>query len=220
LLDDLDKVLEKRGHRFCRYADDCNIYVQSERAGQRVMNLVTRFLERKLRLKVNESKSAVARPSTRKFLGQQVMGGRGNAYLGIHPKSLLRAKERVRQITSRSRGVKLAQVMEELRGFTHGWVAYHRYADCLALLGALDEWIQRRLRCFIWKQWKTWRNRAIQMMKYGASRRLAYGAACNQRAGPWLSSGTWAMQNALTSARLAQWGYSSLRWRYIALAST
>jgi RNA-directed DNA polymerase len=219
LLDDLDKLLERRGHRFCRYADDCNIYVQSERAGQRVMASVTDFLERKLKLKVNRSKSAVAKPKARKFLGQRILGGRENTYLGVHPKSVLRAKRRIRQTTRRNRGVSLGRVLSELGSFTDGWVAYHRYARCSTLLQSLDEWIRRRLRVYVWKQWKTWRHRAEQMRRAGVPRFLAYGVAINN-AGPWRSAGTPAMTRALTNARLSSLGFASLAERYVALKST
>lgn len=216
LLDDLDKELEKRGHRFCRYADDCNIYVQSERAGNRIMDCVTRFLERKLKLRVNKSKSAVARPKARKFLGQRVLGGRDHTYLGVHPKSVLRAKKRIRQTTKRNRGVSLGQILRELAWFTNGWVAYHRHARCSELLKRLDEWIRRRIRVYIWKQWKTWRNRAEQMRKAGVPRILAYGVAHNNE-GPWKSAGTPAMTRAVTNARLNNMGFHSLHERYVAL---
>jgi RNA-directed DNA polymerase len=219
LLDDLDKMLESRGHRFCRYADDCNIYVKSERAGQRVMASVTDFLERKLKLKVNKAKSAVDRPKARKFLGQRVLGGREHTYLGIHPKSVLRAKKKARLITKRNRGVSLGQVLQELGRFTDGWVAYHRHARCASLLQSLDEWLRRRLRCYIWKQWKTWRNRAEQMRKHGVGRFLAYGVAHNNE-GPWKSAGTPAMTRAMTNVRLASLGFRSLHERYKALASS
>jgi len=122
LLDDLDKVLERRGLRFCRYADDCNIYVKSRRAGERVMASLVAFLERKLHLKVNAAKSAVARPRERKFLGQRILSGGENTYLGVHPKSVKRLEDKVRQITRRNRGVKFAQVITELRAVTMGWV--------------------------------------------------------------------------------------------------
>jgi len=219
LLDDLDKELERRGHLFCRYADDCNIYVQSERAGQRVMASVTEFLEKKLKLRVNKSKSAVARPKARKFLGQRVLGGRDNTYLGVHPESLERAKKKIRLITKRNRGVSFEQVLRELASFTDGWVVYHRYAKAATHMKELDEWIRRRLRSFQWKQWKTWRNRAEQMRKAGVGRFLAYGVAHNNE-GPWKSAGTPAMTKALTNARLVAMGFHSLHDRFVALAST
>jgi RNA-directed DNA polymerase len=219
LLDDLDKMLEGRGHRFCRYADDCNIYVKSERAGQRVMASVTDFLERKLKLKVNRAKSAVARPRLRKFLGQRVLSGKAHTYLGIHPKSVLRAKKRMRLITKRNRGVSLGRVLRELGSFTDGWVAYHRHARCSRLLKSLDEWLRRRLRCYLWKQWKTPRHRAQEMVKAGVGRFLAYGVAYNNK-GPWKSAGTPAMTRAVTNERLRSLGFHSLHARYKALASS
>jgi RNA-directed DNA polymerase len=216
LLDDLDKMLEQRGHRFCRYADDCNIYVRSERAGQRVMESVTGFLERKLKLRVNKDKSAVARPKERKFLGQRVLGGRDNTYLGIHPKSVLRAKKRIRQTTKRNRGVSLEQVLGEINSFIRGWIGYHRHTRCSKLLKSLDEWLRRRIRVYIWKQWKTWRNRAEQMCKLGVPRILAYGVASNND-GPWKSAGTPAMTKAFPNARLSQMGLCSLHEIYVTL---
>jgi len=215
LLDDLDKMLELRGHRFCRYADDCNIYVRSERAGQRVMESVTGFLERKLKLRVNKDKSAVARPKARKFLGQRVLGGRDNTFLGIHPKSVLRAKKRIRKTTKRNRGVSLGQVLRELAWFTDGWVTYHRHARC-KLLQSLDEMIRRRLRSYIWKQWKNWRNRAEQMRKLGVPRVQAYGVAHNNE-GPWKSADLPAMKIAFTKVRLGEMGFHSLHEKYVAL---
>ena len=188
LLDDLDKMLESRGLRFCRYADDCNIYVKSERAGQRVMASVTNFLERKLKLKVNKSKSAVAKPQARKFLGQRVLGGKTNTYLGIHPKSVLRAKKKARLITKRNRGVSFDRVLRELASFTDGWVTYHRRTRCSKLLLGLDEWLRRRLRCYLGKQWKHPKNRGKQMRKLGVGRWLAFGVAYNNE-GPWKSAG-------------------------------
>jgi len=151
LLDDLDQELERRGHRFCRYADDCNIYVRTQKAGERVMASVTRFLEERLRLRVNREKSAVAAVQERQFLGYRILlGGR----LGIAPRSLERAKERVRQITRRSRGVSLAQTIGELNSYLAGWVTYFRYAECRRHLQRLDEWIRRKLRCVRLKQRK------------------------------------------------------------------
>jgi RNA-directed DNA polymerase len=216
LLDDLDKMLEQRSHRFCRYADDCNIYVQSERAGQRVMESVTAYLERKLKLRVNKDKSAVARPQARKFLGQRVLSGGTRTYLGIHPKGVLRAKKRIRLTTQRNRGTSLEQVLRELGQFTNGWVNYHRYTRCSTLLKQMDEWIRHRLRAYIWKQWKTWRNRGAQMRKLGVPRFLAYGVAYNNE-GPWKSAGTPAMTRAFPNVRLKEMGFRSLHERYVKL---
>src|SRR5580700_690361 len=150
-LDALDQELERRGHRFCRYADDCNIYVQSLTAGQRVMESVVQFLEEKLRLRVNRDKSAVAKVGERKFLGHRLLL---NGKLGISPKSVQRAKERIRQITRRNRGVSFPQVIVDLNSFLVGWLNYYRYAACRFELQCLDEWIRGKLRCYRLKQRK------------------------------------------------------------------
>jgi RNA-directed DNA polymerase len=144
LLDDLDKELERRGHRFCRYADDCNIYVRSQAAGERVMASVSAFLEGKLRLKVNRQKSAVAPVGERQFLGHR-LGREGS--LGIAPKSLARAKDRLRQITRRNRGTSLERMITEANAFTTGWVTYFRHAQCQSALRDLDGWLRHKLRC-------------------------------------------------------------------------
>jgi RNA-directed DNA polymerase len=151
LLDDLDRLLDSRGHRFCRYADDCNIYVRSLAAGQRVMESVVRFLEGKLKLRVNPRKERRRSRRERKFLGHRLLL---NGKLGISPKSIDRAKEKIRQITSRSRGVTLAQVIVELNLFLTGWLNYYRFAACRAELIRMDEWTRRKLRCYRLKQHK------------------------------------------------------------------
>jgi len=144
LLDDLDKELERRGHCFCRYADDCNIYVRSKAAGERVLASLTQFLEGTLRLRVNRDKSAVAYIEERKFLGYRLLSG---GRLGIAPKSLDRAKERIRQITRRNRGVSVGQMTSELNSFLTGWVTYYRHAACKTHLIEMDGWLRRKLRC-------------------------------------------------------------------------
>lgn len=218
LLDELDRELERRGHRFCRYADDCNIYVQSQRAGERVMASITRFLEKKLRLKVNREKSAVARPWQRKFLGYRILGRKEKARLGIAPKSLQRAKETIRRITKRNRGVSFGRVLAELRTFTDGWVAYFWRARTPSVFQALDEWTRRRLRCYQWKQWKRPRRRARELRKAGVGRYLAYGVAYDGP-GLWRAAGCPALTRALPNAKLRQMGYHSLYERYLTLAS-
>lgn len=213
LLDELDKELERRGHRFCRYADDCNIYVRSLRAGERVMATVTRFLEQKLCLRVNRAKSAVARPSQRKFLGYRVLRRGEKARLGIAPKSLQRARKTIRRLTKRNRGVSLRRVLEELRRFTDGWVAYFWRARTPSVFQQIDEWTRRRLRCYQWKQWKTPRNRAQNLVKEGIGPWLAWGIACKNY-GPWRVAKSTAMNRALPNARLKEMGYHSLYERY------
>ena len=218
LLDDLDKILELRGLRFCRYADDAHIYVRSRRAGERVMASLIGFLERKLHLKVNMEKSAVARPRQRKFLGQRVLSGGANTYLGVHPKSVKRLEDKVRQITGRNRGVKFDLVLSELRSAAMGWVNYHQHTRCANALKRLDEWIRRRLRCYLWKQWKRPKARARNLHKLGADRWLAYGSAYNGH-GAWAIAGSPGMTTTITNQFLKDKGFESLYERYKSLAS-
>src|SRR5664279_4523198 len=149
VLDELDRELERRQHRFVRYADDCNIYVASERAGKRVMYSVTGFIRRRLKLKVNELKSAVARPQQRKFLGFSFTGG---AKRRIAPTALLRCKRRVRELTRRTRGISVEQMTKELASYLRGWKGYFGYSQTPSVLQRMDQWIRRRLRSVIWKQ--------------------------------------------------------------------
>jgi RNA-directed DNA polymerase len=168
LLDDLDKELERRGHRFCRYADDCNIYVRSQAAGERVMASVTSFLEDKLRLKVNRQKSAVAPVGERQFLGHRL--GRGGT-LGIGRKSLARAKDRLREITRRNRGdCPLERMIEQANRFTVGWVTYYRHAQCKSALRDLDGWLRRKLRCVELKRCKLVRTMVRFLIGNGVTR--------------------------------------------------
>ncbi len=153
VLDELDRELECRQHRFVRYADDCNIYVASERAGKRVMRSVTGFLTRRLKLKVNEAKSAVARPQERKFLGFSFTCG-AKPKRRVAPKALLRCKQRVRELTRRTRGISLEQMTKELASYLRGWKSYFGFSQTPSVLRRLEEWIRRRLRSVIWKQWK------------------------------------------------------------------
>ncbi|HEV2696881.1 MAG TPA: group II intron reverse transcriptase/maturase [Terriglobales bacterium] len=210
LLDDLDQLLESRGHRFCRYADDCNIYVQSLVAGQRVMESVTRFLEGKLKLKVNRDKSAVAPVGERKFLGYRLLL---NGKLGISPKSVKRAKERIREITRRNRGVSFAQVIQELKSFITGWVIYYRLAACRAELQSLDEWIRRKLRCYRLKQCKRGKTVAKFLQQLGVRPSPAYRVVSSGR-GWWRLSRTRSVQTAMSTEWLASQGLVSLVVKY------
>jgi RNA-directed DNA polymerase len=151
LLDDLDRELERRGHKFCRYVDDCNIYVQSLAAGERVLASVTRYLEEHLKLRVNRSKSAAAPVGERKFLGHRLLA---DGTQTIAPKSLERARDRIRKITRRNRGVSFEQLVRELNSFLRGWVAYFRYAKAKSVLSQLGSWVRRKLRCVRLKQRK------------------------------------------------------------------
>jgi RNA-directed DNA polymerase len=213
LLDDLDQELERRGHRFCRYADDCNIYVRSLAAGQRVMQSVTQFLEGKLRLRVNREKSAVAPVGERKFLGHRLLL---NGKLGLAPKSIKRAKEKIRQITRRNRGVSLAQVIVELNLFLVGWINYYRYAACRFELQRLDEWIRRKLRCYRLKQCKRGGTIAKLLQRLGASPSLAHRVASSGK-GWWRLSLTRAVHQAMSQEWFATQGLISVADKYDAL---
>ncbi|WP_180730874.1 group II intron reverse transcriptase/maturase [Paraburkholderia sp. PGU19] len=172
MLDDLDKLLEQRGLRFVRYADDCNVYVRSERAGQRVMIGLKAFLTGKLKLTVNEAKSAVAPPHTRKFLGF-TFSSREQVKRRIAPKALTRFKERIRELTQRTRGISVDQMIGTLKRYLTGWRGYFGFCETPSVLKRLDEWIRRRIRCFFWKQWKRGRTRFKELTARGVSRDLA-----------------------------------------------
>lgn len=217
LLDEWDKELERRGHRFCRYADDCTIYVQSERAGERILVSMRRWLRRVLRLRVNEGKSAVGRPNARPFLGYRIIGG-ATARLSIAPASLARAKATIRRLTRRNRGVSLERVLAELGTFTDGWVGYYWAARTPSVFAELDGWIRRRLRCYQWKQWKTAHRRARELRKAGVGRFLAWGTAYDGP-GLWRAAGSPALTQALRNVTLARRGYRSLLVRYQSLAA-
>lgn len=213
LLDDLDQELERRGHYFCRYADDCNIYVRSLAAGQRVMESVVRFLEGKLRLRVNREKSAVAPVGERKFLGHRLLL---NGKLGISPKSVQRAKEKIRQITRRSRGDSFAQVIADLNRFLVGWLNYYRLAACRFELQCLDEWVRRKLRCYRLKQRKRGKSVADFLRQLGAPARQAARIGSSGK-GWWRLSNSPPVKRALSNEWFSQQGLVSLVLRYDAL---
>ena len=208
LLDELDRELEARGHRFVRYADDCNIYVRSERAGQRVMEGVKRFLTRKLRLKVNESKSAVARPKDRKFLGFSFTWGE-SAKRRIAPSAVLRFKERIRELTGRTRGISIEQMIEELRSYMIGWRGYFGFCETPSILDDLDRWTRRRLRCVMWKQWKRGRVRFRELRQMGIGKALAARTAGSAH-GPWRLSNSKALNVAMPNALFSSLGLPAL----------
>jgi len=217
LLDDLDKELERRGHRFCRYADDCNIYVQSRRAGQRVMSSLTCWLEAKLKLKVNQAKSAVDRPFRRSFLGLSVCRRNRGVALSISRKSRKRFEQKVREITRRNRGRSLATILKELATYTDGWVVYYCLARTPSVFEDYDEWLRHRVRCYIWKQWKWPKKRYRELRKAGVEHSEARKTACGHR-GLWAASFSPAVNRALPNDVLRRMGYHSLLERYKALA--
>jgi group II intron reverse transcriptase/maturase len=187
LLDELDKELEGRGHKFCRYADDCNIYVRSERAGKRVLDSIERFLAKRLRLKVNRHKTAVARPQDRKFLGFSFTSGR-KLKIKLSDKALKSAKYRIKQITRRSRGINLQQVIKELNVYIRGWIGYYRLIETPTILRDLDSWIRRRLRCFVMKKWINNSHTRYQGLRALGVSGTNAGPVAASRKGPWAIS--------------------------------
>src|SRR6516164_8516984 len=175
VLDDLDKELARRGHRFCRYADDCNIYVRSRRAGERVMASVSRFLTNRLQLKVNEAKSAVARPEARTFLGFSIAND--GSERRIAPKALDRFRERIREHTGRTRGLSLPQIIEDLAPYLIGWRGYFGFCQTPRVLAILEAWTRRRLRSYLWWQWGNGKNRFRELRRRGVSEFKAAVAA-------------------------------------------
>src|SRR5881409_983813 len=183
VLDEFDRELERREHRFVRYADDCNIYVRSERAGQRVMKSITQFITQKLKLKVNESKSAVARPQERKFLGFSFTDG-PEIKRAIAPKALERFKHRIREVTLRAKGVSLETTIAELASYLRGWRNYFGFCETPYVLIQLTRWVRLRLRAAMWRQWKTPRRRRAALLAHGVSQWAAKNTAGSGR-GPW-----------------------------------
>jgi RNA-directed DNA polymerase len=194
VLDDLDKDLTRRGHRFCRYADDCNIYVRSRRAGDRVMTSVSRYLTQQLRLKVNEAKSAVARPEERKFLGFSISND--GSERRIAPKALDKFKAKIRDLTCRTRGLSLQQIVDDLVPYLLGWRGYFGFCQTPRVLTNLEAWIRRRLRMYLWRQWSNGPNRFKELRRRGVPKFHA-AVAAGSPTGFWRMSGHPAVQQAL-----------------------
>ncbi|MCK4374681.1 MAG: group II intron reverse transcriptase/maturase [Candidatus Brocadiae bacterium] len=211
LLDDLDKELERRGQRFCRYADDCNIYVRSRRAGQRVMASIEQFITRKLKLKVNLAKSAVARPWERKFLGFTFTANR-RPKRRIAPKALARFSQKVRELTRRTRGISVETMVRQLATYLRGWRGYFGFCQTPSVLRNLDSWIRRRLRCFQWKQWKRGRRRFAALRRMGVGKDLAAQTAGSSH-GPWRISRSPALSYAMPGAFWERLGLPRLQAR-------
>lgn len=212
-LDDLDKELEKRGHAFVRYADDCNIYVRSERAGERVLGSVRKLLTEKLKLKVNESKSAVDCPWKRKFLGFSFYKVRGKIGIRIHPKSIQKCKKTIRRITNRNHSRNFEKRLQNLEAATRGWVNYFGVADAKGLMEELDMWTRRRLRACLWKQWKRIKTKHENLVKLGVNEGKAREWA-NSRKGHWRVAGSFILSTTLTNQFLEDSGYKSLVKQY------
>ena len=212
MLDELDKELEKRGHKFCRYADDCNIYVRSRKAGERVMESITHYIEEVLKLKINRNKSAVDKPSKRKFLGFSFYIKKGIARNFIHRKPVERFKKRVKEITSRSNGKSMEWRREALNYLITGWLNYFRIADMKATAKELDQWIRRRIRMCYWKQWKRIGTKHDNLVKLGTDNRKAWEFA-NTRKGYWRISNSFILSTTLTNKYLQEQGFLSLTQR-------
>ena len=218
MLDDLDKELEKRGHRFARYADDCNIYVKTPRAGERVMASVREFVEKKLKLKVNEKKSKVDRPWKVKFLGLTFTWEK-KPRIRIAPKALERFKERIRELTQRSKGISMERRLGELNTYLRGWIGYFRLADTESVIQDLDKWIRRRLRMCMLKQWKKPKTKYKNLVALGVNPEEARKLA-GSRKGYWHLSKTPQMTKALDSAYWHRQGLLSLVTMYRLLRVT
>jgi RNA-directed DNA polymerase len=208
MLDVLDKELEKRGHRFVRYADDCNIYVRSQKAGERVMAGIETFLAKRLKLRVNKAKSAVGKPSARKFLGFSYTGGKAPRRR-IAPQALHRFKSRARELTWRTRGASLPQIVKELSVYLIGWRGYFGFCETPSTLRKLDAWTRRRLRAIAWKQWRRGRTRYAELRRRGVGRDLAACSAGSPH-GPWRLSNSPALAIALPNAFFDSLGLASL----------
>jgi RNA-directed DNA polymerase len=208
VLDELDRELERREHRFVRYADDSNIYVRSRRAGERVMTSISKFITSKLKLKVNDEKSAVARPVERKFLGFSFTWNR-EPKRRISPKAIARFKQRVRELTRRTRGVSVEMMVTQLSRYLIGWRGYFSFCQTPSVLRSLEQWVRRRLRSVVWKQWKRGSVRFAELTKRGLGKDLAASTAGSAH-GPWRLSNSPALAIALPNTYLASLGLPSL----------
>lgn len=213
LLDKLDVELEERGHRFVRYADDCNIYVRSQRAGLRVLSSITKYLEKNLKLKVNKSKSAVAEVMKRKFLGYSFYYSKGDVRFRVHDKSFERLKTKLKEATNRNKSMNFKDRIKKVNEIIVGWVNYYRLADMKERLKQLDQWLRRRLRACIWKTWKKVKTRYRNLVKLGISNGKAWEYA-NTRKGYWRIAGSWIMTKTITNQRLVNYGLKTLSSQY------
>jgi len=216
LLDEWDRELERRGHRFVRYADDGNVYVRSQAAGERVLTSLERWLTQRLRLHVNRAKSAVARPWTRKFLGYSVTWER-TARLRVSPAAVARLKTKLRSLLRAGRGRRLADTIQELNLATRGWVVYFRLAEVRVTFEDLDKWLRRKLRCIVWRQWKRPPTRYRELRRHGLDQARARASAANGR-GPWWNAGASHMHAAVPTAMLRRLGLVSLLTEHQRLA--
>ena len=215
-----DRELERRGHKFVRYADDVNIYVRSQRAAERTLASSRKYLEVKLKLKVNETKSTAGSPMKLKFLGFALRRtDEEQSGIRVHEKSMERFKDKIREVTRRNQGESVEWMLSHLRQYTIGWIGYYAIADMKIFMRKTNAWIHRRIRAYIWKQWKRIRTRSINLQKLG----IPKGKACewaNTRKGYWRIAGSWILQRSLTNRRIAEMGYDDILLRYNALHSS
>ncbi|MFZ4779747.1 MAG: reverse transcriptase domain-containing protein [Terrimicrobiaceae bacterium] len=212
MLTDLDRELEERGHKFVRYADDCNIYVKTERAGERVLKSVKQYLEKKLKLKVNPKKSKVERATRAKFLGFSFWKRKGEVFIRLANRTKERFAEKIRRLTKRTRSGKMEDIVSEINRYTRGWIGYFRLATTPSVYQGLDEWIRRRLRQMQWKRWKRGTTRYRELVKLGVPReRAALGAGGTS---PWRMSHSPIIHEALNNAYWRSTGLESITERY------
>jgi group II intron reverse transcriptase/maturase len=213
-----DRLLEERGHKFVRYADDCNIYLKSRRAAERVMENSIEFLEgKKMKLRVNRAKSRVGSPVKLKFLGFALYTrSDGTKGVRIHPKSVKRFKAKVKEITKRNRGRNFDRIVFQLKRYTDGWIMYYGIADMKMLMGELNQWIRRRLRMYIWKQWKKISAKFRNLQKLGVTKQQAWEWA-NTRKSYWHTSKSWILGTTITNNRLERRGYADISKKYEAV---
>ena len=209
LLTELDQELERRGHRFCRYADDCQIYVRSQRAGERVLGGLSDYLEKRLKLRVNQSKSAVSRPSKRKFLGYSVYKSQGRIKLRAATMSIRRFTKKLRHLLRGARGRNLGRTIDQLNPILRGWAYYFSLSESMRPLKDIDGWVRHRLRCILWRQWKRPYTRAVNLMKAGLGEEQAWRSATNGR-GAWWNSGASHMNLAFPKAFFDHLGLVSI----------
>jgi len=213
-----DRMLEGRGHKFVRYADDCNIYVKSRRAAERVMASCTKYLEGKLKLKVNQAKSRVGSPLKLKFLGFSLYRGKNGTRIRVHAKSISRLKSKLREITRRNRGVSVGVILMRVKQYARGWLGYFSIADMRSAMRDVSQWLRRRIRMYIWKQWKRVRTRFARLQELGATKQKAWEWA-NTRKGYWRTAGSWILTTTLTNDRLVKLGFYDLSKHYEELHS-
>jgi group II intron reverse transcriptase/maturase len=212
MLDDLDKELEKRGHKFVRYADDCNIYVKTQRAGERVMESVREFVEKKLKLKVNQKKSKVDRAERVKFLGFSFYKYKGKMLIRVANRSLERFRDKLRRLTKRTRSGKLEDIIQEINTYIVGWIGYYRQANTASVYEKLDGWIRRRLRQMIWKRWKRGTTRFRELVRLGVPKWWAQEGAGGTS--PWRMSTSPVIKEALSNEYFRNLGLKSIKGRY------